>query len=376
MTRFHDLDVLRAFAMFLGVLLHGALFLMPSKCWPVQIGYADATDVAANPYVYVLLFIHGFRMPVFFMLSGFFTAMLWQRRGLKALGGHRLRRVGLPLLVCMFTVIPATHWMYTFAAEHTGKELSGWCTGATGPLPDWMGGFYHLWFLWYLLLMAAAFTAIAGLGLQFRHALWWLLVPLTLAPQYFMRDIFGADTPFGVLPDPSVFGYYGTFFLFGVFFYRRNVLVRRRWTVALLPALLIFPPGLAFAYPESFGLDAAAAWVNGVSSLLQVAFSWLMCFGLMGLFRWVVSQERAWMRYLSDASYWIYLWHVPLVIAGQWLIADWPVSAHLKYPLICLGVPAFLLVAYRYGVRHTVIGTMLNGPRHRARPAAERVAPC
>ena len=42
-TRFHDLDVLRAFAMFLGVLLHASMFLMPSKCWPVQIEYADTT---------------------------------------------------------------------------------------------------------------------------------------------------------------------------------------------------------------------------------------------------------------------------------------------------------------------------------------------
>ena len=375
-TRFHDLDVLRAFAMFLGVLLHASMFLMPSKCWPVQIQYADATAVAANPYVFLLLFIHGFRMPVFFLLSGFFTAMLWQRRGLRALGRHRLERVGLPLLVCLFTVIPATHWIVTFAAGDTGKALAGWCTAVTWPPLAWMGGFYHLWFLWYLLLMAAVFLVIAGLGLRFRHALWWLAVPLTLAPLYFMRDVFGADNPTTLLPDPFVFAYYGAFFLFGAFFHQRAIPVRRWWAAAVLPALAIFPPGVAFAYPEAFGLDAAAAWVNGVSALLQAAFSWLMCFGLMGLFRWIVPRERAWMRYLSDASYWVYIGHVPLVVAGQWLIADWPVSAHLKYLLICLGVPAFLLVVYRYGVRHGVVGTMLNGPRPRARPRLDRAAAC
>ena len=371
-TRYHDLDVLRASAMFLGVLLHGTFFLLPSKCWPVQLEYADTTAIVANPYGYALLFIHGFRMPVFFMLSGFFTAMLWQRRGLQALGRHRLKRIGLPLLACMFTIIPATHWIITFATGHTGKELADWCTAVTWPPLAWMGGFYHLWFLWYLLLMAAAFIVMAGLGLRFRHALWWLTVPLTLAPQYFMRSIFGADNPTEVLPDPFVFAYYGTFFLFGVFFYQRNIQVRRWWTVAVAPALLVFPPGVAFAYPAAFGLDAAAVWVNGVSATLQVAYSWLMCFGLIGLFRWIASQERFWMRYMSDASYWIYLGHVPLIIGGQLLIADWPISAHLKYLIICLSVPAFLLAVYQYGVRYTVIGTMLNGPRHRVR----RAAPC
>ena len=374
MTRFNDLDVLRAFAMFLGVLLHTTVFLLPSACWPVQLAYADATPVAANPYGYLLMGIHGFRMPVFFLLSGFFTAMLWQRRGLRALGRHRLKRIGLPLLVCLFTIIPATHWISTFTAERTGKEVADWCIALTWPPLAWMGGFYHLWFLWYLLLLAAAFIVIAKLGVQFRHTLWWLVIPLTLVPQYFMRHIFGADTPFGVLPDPFVFAYYSTFFLFGVFFSQRNLQVRRWWAVAVLPAALIFLPGLAFAYPEPFGLDAAAFWVKGVAAVLQTAYAWLMCFGLMGLFRWIAARERFWSRYLSDASYWIYLGHVPLVIAGQWLTADWPISAHLKFLLICVGVPALLLVFYQYGVRYTIIGTTLNGPR--VRPVASGVAPC
>ena len=373
MTRFHDLDVLRAFAMFLGVLLHASVFLIPSECWPVQLGYADTTAVAANPYGYLLMFIHGFRMPVFFLLSGFFTALLWQRRGLRALGRHRLERTGLPLLVCLFTIIPATHGISTLAAVQTGKQVAGRCIALTWPPLAWLGGFYHLWFLWYLLLMAAAFIVIAKLGAQFRHARWWLVIPSTLVPQYFMRHIFGADTPFGVLPDPLVFAYYSTFFLFGVFFYRRNFQVRRWWAVAVLPAAAIFLPGLVFAYPGPFGLDATAFWVQGVSAVLQTAYAWLMCFGLMGTFRWIAARERFWSRYLSDASYWIYLAHVPLVIAGQWLTAEWPISAHLKFLLICVGVPAILLVCYQYCVRYTIIGTTLNGPR--VRPAASGVAP-
>ena len=226
-----------------------------------------------------------------------------------------------------------------------------------------MGGFYHLWFLQYLLLMASVFIILVRLGCRFRHALWWLVIPLTVAPQYFMRTTFGADTPLDVMPDPVIAGYYGTFFLFGAFFYRRTVPLRRWWVVAVLPGLLVFPPGLVFSYPETFGLDAAAIWVKGTAAVLQAAYSWLMCFGLMGLFHWIASRERFWMRYISDASYWLYLAHVPLIITGQLLIADWPISVHLKFLLICLSVPAILLVMYQYGVRYTVIGRMLNGPR-------------
>ena len=43
-------------------------------------------------------FIHTFRMPVFFILAGFFVALLLQSRGPAGLAAHRLRRLGLPFV--------------------------------------------------------------------------------------------------------------------------------------------------------------------------------------------------------------------------------------------------------------------------------------
>ncbi len=74
--RFHDLDALRATAMLLGVVLHATLFLIPAA-WPIQDAWAGSVPPQENPYGYLLSAIHGFRMPVFFLLSGFFTALLW-----------------------------------------------------------------------------------------------------------------------------------------------------------------------------------------------------------------------------------------------------------------------------------------------------------
>jgi peptidoglycan/LPS O-acetylase OafA/YrhL len=97
--RRHDLDALRAFAMLLGIALHGALSFAPFP-WLVQ----DTQQHGA--YLVFFHIVHGFRMPLFFIVSGFFTAMLWRRRGLKALLKHRARRVALPLLIGMVTIIP------------------------------------------------------------------------------------------------------------------------------------------------------------------------------------------------------------------------------------------------------------------------------
>ena len=353
-TRFHDLDALRGFAMLLGILLHAGAFLVPLEFWPVHEAWAWETAPEANVYAWILSVIHGFRMPLFFLLSGFFTAMLWQSRGLQRLWRHRLKRLGVPLLAGMFTVVPAIVWLDT--ADFTPLDWS----------LAWLGGLHHLWFLWYLLLLAATFIAAVRLGLTFRHPAWWLLVPLTVVPQYVMHEpAFGPDTEDGLIPAGRVFAYYAAFFAFGVFFHQRDIAVRRWWAVAIAPSLLLLlPVGVVLLYDEGFEY-AGAPWVWAVAAVVQVGFAWLMCFGSMGLFRWIFARERFGVRYLSDASYWLYLTHLPLVIAAQMLVVTWPINIHLKFLLISVAIVAGLLAVYQVGVRYTMIGTVMNGPRFR-----------
>ena len=94
--------------------------------------WAWETAPEANVYAWILSVIHGFRMPLFFLLSGFFTALLWQSRGLQRLWGHRLRRLGLPLLAGMFTVVPAIVWLEAGrpASHRSTGRWRGWagCT--------------------------------------------------------------------------------------------------------------------------------------------------------------------------------------------------------------------------------------------------------
>lgn len=92
--------------MLLGIVLHVALSFTTVP-WVVQ-------DSQQGDFYYVLFAgIHGFRMPLFFMLSGFFTAMLWRKRGLASLVKHRFKRIFLPLVVGCLTIIPAM-WAVSF----------------------------------------------------------------------------------------------------------------------------------------------------------------------------------------------------------------------------------------------------------------------
>ncbi|MFM7077657.1 MAG: acyltransferase family protein, partial [Planctomycetaceae bacterium] len=99
-VRRHDLDALRATAMLLGIALHASLAYVPGIPWPVQ-------DAHPAPWLGLLfLAIHGFRMPLFFLLSGFFTALLWQRRGAAAMLAQRYQRIFVPLVLGSVTLLP------------------------------------------------------------------------------------------------------------------------------------------------------------------------------------------------------------------------------------------------------------------------------
>ena len=132
--RRYDLDALRATAMLLGIVLHAGLSFMPFP-WPVQ-------DTRQSDFFGLLLAaIHGFRMPVFFVLSGFFTAMLWRGRGLKPVLSHRLRRVLLPFLLGLVTIVPAMNWISGWAIASAleanaakAAEDTIWSAAKTGDL--------------------------------------------------------------------------------------------------------------------------------------------------------------------------------------------------------------------------------------------------
>lgn len=141
--RRHDMDALRAFAMLLGIALHAALAYIGA-------GWIVSDDRVSSGLGMFVAAIHGFRMPMFFLLSGFFSAMLWRQRGLAYLLSQRARRVLLPLLLGCLTIVPAmwgvTNWAIsqkteqfrTAAASESPRERAPttdiWAAAAYGDL--------------------------------------------------------------------------------------------------------------------------------------------------------------------------------------------------------------------------------------------------
>jgi peptidoglycan/LPS O-acetylase OafA/YrhL len=514
-----DLDALRSFAMLLGVALHAAMSVVPFP-WPVR-------DTARSDVLLLLIgAVHGFRMPLFFLLSGYFTMLVFSRRGLASLLEQRFTRIFLPLVIAVITIVPLDRvidglalrtnrpdpvvtdmlagdeaavrrrlvapgaaerrdlfWGLTPLAWATmrgdpgivaavldaggdpdGRDGSGntplhlaayfgrdaaarlliergadaRATNAVGRMPAAMLGlpadlvsefapltdmhpvgvaeilagrerlraalptgpnpegtlggpldratlawsavvsgewlrvrlgpwslhlvqtnvFHHLWFLWFLCWLVAAFALLAMAGLLPTGRKRWWLVVVSCVPQLVMGMSmaagYGPDTSFGILPRPHVLAFYACFFFFGVATFAAEGLdtrLGRHWKLLLPTAVALLVAGIATMNDRP------------LASVLQPAYAWAMSLGLIGLFARLCSRPSPVVSWLADASYWMYLVHVPLVMVAQMVVRPWAMPADLKFLVVMALVTPVLLVSYRYGVRFTAIGRLLNGPR-------------
>jgi fucose 4-O-acetylase-like acetyltransferase len=143
--RYYALDSLRAAMMLLGILLHAgcSYTTLVIPVWAFK-------DQSTSPlFDLSMLGIHAYRMPVFFVMSGFFSCMLWRRMGPAGFAKHRARRVLLPFIAGWLVLhVPVVSGFVYGNASLSGEPLQAtiahWTSGAfLGRLTT-----MHLWFLY------------------------------------------------------------------------------------------------------------------------------------------------------------------------------------------------------------------------------------
>ncbi len=374
-ARIHSLDALRAVMMLLGLVLHTALSYVPelsSGEWPYQ------DRQASDWFGWLVSLIHTFRMPAFFAVAGFFASFLVERRGTGAFLRHRLSRIGVPLVGGWILLFPLTAAAWVFAASRSGVPLAP----APGSEPGGVD-LMHLWFLYQLLILSAAAALfrsafvwlwpgggcrLADIARKILARRWTFLVlvgitALTLAPM----QAWELETDGTLLPPLRLLLAYGVFFVFGWLEHGRGGSfghLRDGCLARLGGGLFFHALYLAVVVPYLGMAPAEAPFAHSAGMLLLAVSMWLFVLGFLGLFRrWLDAPSPGW-RYLSDASYWMYLVHLPITVALPPLLAGWDGPGLIKFALALGVASAITLVTYHYGVRSTWVGKRLNGRRY------------
>jgi glucans biosynthesis protein C len=388
--RYHAFDALRGLAMFLVIGLHAALAYVrqdiPGVLWCVK----DAPTLPA--FDWFCWWSMGVSNPLYFTIAGFFAVLLYDSRGFRGFLANRARRVALPFLVGVVTVLPACLCAWSF-----GWLVSGRCTWRQvihlrfrdPVIQSQRLGTGHLWFLEYLIVMLLAYGA----------ARWWLsrrrgnripyhflatrllgspwgpvlLALPTAALLWISRQRVGIDAALdrhnSFLIDPVKLFYHASFFIAGLGLYQARHQLERLarpapWYLALSVPVFV---GRAWLLGRDWvsPLHGAEAWALAA---LGALFSWLMVFGALGAALRLFRRPSPVISYLADSSYWIYLVHMPIVGLIQCDLFLVGGHALWKAPLVLVGALAVGFASYQTLVRHTAIGVGLHGSRARCGP--------
>ncbi|WP_312685599.1 glucans biosynthesis protein MdoC [Kosakonia sp.] len=320
--REYFLDSIRAWLMLLGIPFHISL-IYSSHMWHVNSAY---------PSWWLTLFndaIHAFRMQVFFVISGYFSYMLYLRYPMKRWWTVRVERVGIPML----TAIPLLTLPQFIMLQYVKDKTSEWHTLSTYDKFNTLAWelISHLWFLLVLVILTTVsmwlFKKIKNNAERFlgsismgKLTLWFLLfgiiwaairrIILVISPEILRDALFN----FTVMQ--SLF--YIPFFLLGALTFinpRLKTLFTTPSIGCAVGSLLAFS---AYLLNQRYG--SGEGWMYENEAVITMLLGLWMVNVVFSLGHRLLNFQSARVTYFVNASLFIYLVHHPLTLLfGAWI---------------------------------------------------------
>jgi glucans biosynthesis protein C len=383
--RLHALDAARACALILGVFFHATMSFLPGpQVWVVR-------DVESPGLAVVFYITRIFRMSLFFLIAGFFARLLYHRLGVRGFIRNRLLRISLPFVVFWPLVLAGLGACFFWAASRTGVgfgELAQ-LQKAGGHTPRGLNAvpLTHLWFLYVLTFLYAGALGLQWLvtrldkhgkvsatvdrgmsiALSVPGGVFFLAAPIALAlalrPDW--QGWIGIQGPAtGLVPELSSLVAYAWAFAIGWALERQRTLlgpIERSWAIHLGVAVLLTVICLVADGTRPVFIPKAGTGSGPIIAFVYALAVWTWALGIVGAALHFFAVERRAIRYIADASYWIYIVHLPVVMAFQVLVWSLSLPVFAKYILTIAGTFLVVLVSYELLVRHTFMGRWLNG---------------
>ncbi|MBS0907981.1 glucans biosynthesis protein MdoC [Tatumella sp. JGM118] len=315
--REYFLDSIRAWLMLLGVPFHVSL-IYSSQQWTVN---------SANASLWLTLFnefIHSFRMQVFFVISGYFSYMLYLRyqplRWLKV----RAERVGIPFLAA----IPLITLPQFFMLKNLSAKFSGWPEYSAYQRYNTLVWelISHLWFLLVLLLLTASGMFIFAVLKKHQQrlsqlTLTWPRIFVALACPVVVWGLFRRLLLWQA-PQLLMDGLFNIAVMQTLFYLPFFVLGAIAWTNPAAKALFVRPHPvlwtgavvLFIAYHFNQQYSAGDGWLYELDALISTGMGLCMlnvCYSCGHRF---LNRASPRISYLVNASLFIYLVHHPLTL--------------------------------------------------------------
>ena len=390
-TRYHYLDNIRALAMFIGVIFHAALAYSPlfQYLW-----FTSGTENSSLIDI-VILFTHVFRMPIFFLISGFFAIMLIQKRGISGFIKNRAIRILLPFIIFLpllgVSLIIIIGWALGNVDNLSPmlQFIKIMQNNPDAPSPSLSTG--HLWFLFNLFLFGLTTAVLykfnffqSKLVKQISSTKFIVFVlPLLMIPAMYSQP---APLPAAekLYPELWSFGVYGLFFILGcLIFLKQSLLDDLEPYINKLLVISIIAYGVFYSLiPATISQEKimiimtngfVPTWDHIYVAIFEAFIAVYMTIYCLLIGRKFLNKKTKLLKFISNSSYWVYLIHLPVLLMIQFWLADIEMNMWFKFFISTFCTLLISLLSYQLLVRRTPIGWLLNG-KPKPMPIANKVS--
>ncbi len=348
--RIYFLDAARAILMFLGIPYHAAMIYMIGNDW--EFARSDQPSALLST---LAEFIHVFRMPLFFMVAGYFSMMMLGRKDPGKWFSGRIFKLGIPLVAAGLLLNPITLMVQDDSAMLLAYVGDHWLA--------------HLWFLPTLIYLCAVLAAmqVSPVKRWFEKSVDWMVGNPVVGIALFLfltTGFSGAGSMLaGRVPDTFVL----TSTLLAALGFLPYMLLgaamrMNRQLLAFMSScsLISFAATLI---PMTFLL--MTAWGGGTMNIARVLAITLVCFGfaraLLAFCRATLDRPSQRIRHIADASFTVYLMHFPLLNLFYKLIEPANLPVLPEFALMVLVVSVLSFAVHSLVVRSQLLAFLFNG---------------
>lgn len=383
--RLFYLDNLKTFALLLGVLFHTSIVYAPN------VGYAVKSIDSNYFFEIVVHFIHVFRMPLFFFLSGFFSYMVLNKHGGRNFTFSRFERMFAPMIVGLLFFAPIQYYL-VYNQQHSPISFFEYYpiffTSEEFDLS-------HIWFLVYLFLYSfllllnykfkflnkffslVSFKKIQSIetisnrtpGILFSQNIFICFTIALLTNIFFNKD----DSFLRI--QPVSFFYYLTYFLIGVSAYKSNLLqepqisfqTRTKPYLRIIRFLFLFSIFLYLneidPYWMNFTYEIKKIFIRALHLLLDSILAWIIIFELSPIFKKYLDHTGPILDHLRNSGMSVYLIHHPISLLIGYNLISLSIPVFFKFILHTLLVYFLSFFLYYYVVKKSFILNRVFGTK-------------
>lgn len=295
----------------------------------------DVTCASKSVLWYIMVFLSTWRMPLLILVSGAGTYFALGRRTSGQYLGERFKRLFIPLVVGVFTLVPVQ--VYIEKSAQYDSIFSFYPHMLEGIYPTGNFSWHHLWFIAYLFLIALVISPFIRFFRSGQFDLFIgklvkivskilganiFVIPLVLS-QILLRPYFPENTH-DLIHDWAAITYYILCFLTGfIVLSNKNMVesIRKQRFLFLIESVMMGTLIVTIPYMVNNGKTGHMIW-----DILE-PFVALSCgFAAIGFAKQHLNFNNSFRKLANEAIYPFYLLHQPIIVVVAYFIVQWEIA--------------------------------------------------